>query len=277
MVGVAEDFFKVEGAIATNPVDSGVVTAAFPATPETIDIAAISGIAVPVTGAAPVREIAETAQYRGTVTWNPDVSDMFVSNTHYTATITLSPKDGYTLSGIPSNYFIVAGATSATNNANSGLVEAMFPVTSANVAVVSDYTNTGVGVLKAVQGGTFHNGTVNMTVSSFRMSRHEVTRAQFLAVMGTDPSDLEVTGGTSDPVQNVRWYYAIAFCNKLSLAEGLTPVYSVSGITDWAGLPYSAIPNSSNEKPGCGDRGLERQWVSVADGGGMDVRCAGRE
>ena len=50
-----------------------------------------------------------------------------------------------------------------------------------------------------------------------------------LAIMGTDPSNATYSSGTSDPVQMANWYQAIAFCNKLSIAEGLTPVYSVSG------------------------------------------------
>lgn len=113
-------------------------------------------------------------------------------------------------------------------------------------ATLTDYTGTGVGTLKAVQGGTFNNGTADMTVSSFRMSQYEITRTQFSAIMGSDPSDTACSTGTSDPVQQANWYHAIAFCNKLSLLENLSPVYSVSGITDWAALAYASIPTSSN-------------------------------
>jgi formylglycine-generating enzyme required for sulfatase activity len=112
-----------------------------------------------------------------------------------------------------------------------------------------DYTGTGVGTLKYVPAGTFFNGTANMTVSEFRMSQYEVTRAQFLAVMGTDPSDTFYSSGTSDPVQNVNWYHAIAFCNKLSLAEGLARVYDVTGLADdaaWRNLAYASIPTVTN-------------------------------
>jgi formylglycine-generating enzyme required for sulfatase activity len=46
-------------------------------------------------------------------------------------------------------------------------------------------------------------------------------------------------------VERVSWYDAIAFCNKLSLANGKEPVYSVSGV-DWATLAYDEIPTSSD-------------------------------
>jgi formylglycine-generating enzyme required for sulfatase activity len=81
------------------------------------------------------------------------------------------------------------------------------------------------------------------------MSRFEITRAQFSARMGTDPSAASYSGGTSDPVQTVNWYHAIAFCNKLSLAESLTPAYSVSvggAPVNWSTLSYGSIPTAGN-------------------------------
>ena len=44
----------------------------------------------------------------------------------YTATVTITPKTGYTLTGVSENFFTVASAT-ATNAADSGLVTATFP------------------------------------------------------------------------------------------------------------------------------------------------------
>jgi sulfatase modifying factor 1 len=111
----------------------------------------------------------------------------------------------------------------------------------------SDYTSVNIGILKYVPAGTFsRDGAAgnNSTVSAFHMSRYEITRAQFAALLGTDPSNSAYSSGTSDPVQTTNWYHAIAFCNKLSLAEGFTPVYSVSGV-NFATLTYAAIPTSS--------------------------------
>ena len=112
----------------------------------------------------------------------------------------------------------------------------------------SGYTSANIGTLKYVPGGTFQRDATpanTSTVTAFRMSQHEITRAQFAALLITDPSDTLYSSGTTDPVQMTNWYHAIAFCNKLSLAEGLTAVYSVTGV-DFVALTYAAIPTTNN-------------------------------
>ncbi|MCL1969614.1 MAG: fibrobacter succinogenes major paralogous domain-containing protein, partial [Bacteroidetes bacterium] len=53
-------------------------------------------------------------------------------STVYTATITITPKTGYTLTGVSEDFFTVAGTSAhATNDANSGVVTAVFPQTEA--------------------------------------------------------------------------------------------------------------------------------------------------
>jgi formylglycine-generating enzyme required for sulfatase activity len=83
------------------------------------------------------------------------------------------------------------------------------------------------------------------TVSGFLISQDDITRSQFWRVMGTDPSDRRYSSGSDDPVQMVNWYQAIAFCNKLSLREGLVPVYSVFGVR-FSRLRFSDIPTSND-------------------------------
>lgn len=89
-----------------------------------------------------------------------------------------------------------------------------------------------------VQGGTFTMGdtwgdgysdekpTHQVTLSSFYISKYEITQAQYLAVMGTNPSSFS---GDNKPVERVSWYDAVTFCNKLSQQEGLTPAYTING------------------------------------------------
>jgi formylglycine-generating enzyme required for sulfatase activity len=112
-----------------------------------------------------------------------------------------------------------------------------------------DYSSPTIGTLKYVPAGTFQRDSDpgnTSTVSAFRMSEYEIDRVQFYAIMGKDPSDMTKSSGIYDPVQMANWYHAIAFCNKLSIAEGLTPVYSVSVVADWEALAYTNIPVSSN-------------------------------
>ena len=94
-----------------------------------------------------------------------------------------------------------------------------------------------------------------ITFPTLIVSDHEVTRGEFKEVMGTDPSTApaydangtELTGDAvlNNPVNYVNWYAAIAYCNKLSIKEGLTPCYTVKDV-DFATLKYSDIPTYSN-------------------------------
>jgi formylglycine-generating enzyme required for sulfatase activity len=131
------------------------------------------------------------------------------------------------------------------------------------------------------------------TISNgYWMGETEVTQELFEAVMGANPSNFTtgVAAGETQakrPVEQVNWYAAIAFCNKLSLKDGKTPVYSVSGITDWAALAYSSIPTSSNAtwnaaaiNAGADGYRLptEMEWMWAAMGataGGETVQSAG--
>ncbi len=97
------------------------------------------------------------------------------------------------------------------------------------------YISPDIGTLKYVPAGTFQRdyGVSNKSmVSDFHIGEYDITRAQFSNVMGFDPSDEDYSTGTNDPVQMVNWYMALSFCNKLSMLEGLTPVYSIRGSTD---------------------------------------------
>lgn len=94
----------------------------------TVTEPAIGGVTAPVVGETPVTAITEGKQFTGTVTWSPEVST-FAASTVYTAAITLTPKAGYKLDGVAANFFTVAGATSVSNEANSGVVTAVFPAT----------------------------------------------------------------------------------------------------------------------------------------------------
>jgi len=126
--GVPANFFKVAGAVTTNLAGSGAVTAVFPKTAVTISKSAILGVTPPVTGAAPKTLITASTEYTGTISWDPP-NAKFAPGTVYTATITLTPKPGFTLAGVADNFFSVAGATSTTNTFGSGVVTAVFPAT----------------------------------------------------------------------------------------------------------------------------------------------------
>jgi PKD repeat protein len=80
-----------------------------------------------VTGGTPTATIADTIEYTATISWSTNPVT-FTGGTIYTATITIIPKTGYILIGVPTNFFTVTGATS-TNSINIGIVSAVFPAT----------------------------------------------------------------------------------------------------------------------------------------------------
>jgi sulfatase modifying factor 1 len=79
----------------------------------------------------------------------------------------------------------------------------------------------------------------SVTISrDFLMSMYEITQKQYEEVMGTNPSNFK---GENLPVENVTWYEAVEYCNKLSEMEGLDKCYSGSGNTivcDWDANGY---------------------------------------
>lgn len=63
-----------------------------------------------------------------------------------------------------------------------------------------------------------------VTISKgFFMGKTEVTWAEWKAVMGLDKNPGIFTGDNL-PIERVRWYDAVVYCNKRSIQEGLTPV-----------------------------------------------------
>ena len=95
--------------------------------PKTINTA-ITQLTAPVKNEVPQTEI-ETDEYTATVVWSPEVTDKFVYNTVYTATITITPKTNYTVKGIAKNGYTVSGAETVTNEADSVTVKVVYPAT----------------------------------------------------------------------------------------------------------------------------------------------------
>ena len=242
--GVAADFFTVAGATATNAIDSGVVTAVFPATGAAIDtvvtITDIPGVTAPVRNVTPDLLITETDQYTGTIAWTPSDSP-YVAETVYTATITLTPKSGFTLTGVAADSFVVAGATT-TNAINSGVVTAVFPATAADPDVAM--------TIFAIPGVTapVRNVTPDMTVTETAEYTGTVTWAPsdspyaaetvYTATITLTPK----TGFTATGVAANAFTVAGATTTNPVDSSVVTAVFPATGAAPDVAITIAAIP-----------------------------------
>jgi len=67
-----------------------------------------------------------------------------------------------------------------------------------------------------------------VTIDAFKISTTEITQGQYETVMGLNPSGFSGISSFNFPVENVSWYDAVTFCNKLSEMTGLEPCYSLA-------------------------------------------------
>ena len=68
------------------------------------------------------------------------------------------------------------------------------------------------------------------TINAYQIAKHEVTQELYMALMGNNPSFFKNNAANGEvqekrPVEQVSWYNACDFCNKLSEIMGLTPCY----------------------------------------------------
>ena len=108
-------------------------------------------------------------------------------------------------------------------------------------AVITVGTGTLSHELVNIPRGTFEMGALEgdvqavdsekprhqVTISrDFFVGKYPVTQGLYESVMGKNPSNFK---GSTKPVENVSWYDAVSFCNKLSALEGRELVYTIDG------------------------------------------------
>jgi hypothetical protein len=127
-------------------------------------------VGTPVLGEA-AKTAVDATQYEGPIAWDkPLVDGKFAASTEYTATVTLTVKDGYTFEGV-GTFSHDGGAVSQTETSTGIRVTIVFPITlkadgSKNVADALDLTGlvtkpaTGVPAQTDFAGTAQYTGTI---------------------------------------------------------------------------------------------------------------------
>ena len=119
-----------------------------------------------------------------------------------------------------------------------------------------EFTMKGIAAVNAQLGHNDYsiNQPHTVSLSAYLIGETEVTQELWQAVMGNNPSHFNGSPAVGEtqgkrPVENVNWYQAIAFCNKLSIKLNLEPCYTVNvggNPVDFAALSFDQIPDSNN-------------------------------
>jgi len=99
----------------------------------------------------------------------------------------------------------------------------------------------------SIPAGSFNNGTSITALRGFRMAIHEVAQALYHGITGWNPSSFSGNDNAAQcPVEMVTWYDAVEFCNKLSMAEGRSSAYAISGRIPATGYPITSAAVTAN-------------------------------
>jgi formylglycine-generating enzyme required for sulfatase activity len=197
-------------------------------------------------------EYSQTLAATGTasITWN-------VESGALPADLSLAATGSIT--GTPTTAGTSIFTVKATNAAGSGTKQLSITIVNPFVEMV------------LIQGGIFQMGSPTtepdryneetqhqVTLTDFRMGKYPVTQAQYEAVMETNPSSFTTlvspeTSTANRPVERVNWYDAVVFCNKLSVAESLSPAYEMqteANTTVWSTdtATWGTVPTTSNTR-----------------------------
>lgn len=141
--------------------------------------------------------------------------------------------DGNTLSETGSSYLYTATEGDHTLNVTAKHAQGKDD-TAVWYIHVTDPISALLNSMVTIPGGSFQMGGTRysyeqpvhtVTLSGFYLGATEVTQAQYLAVMGTNPSRFQgafYPGCENYPVEQVTWYEARQFCAQLSAMTGRT-------------------------------------------------------
>jgi formylglycine-generating enzyme required for sulfatase activity len=214
---------------------------------------------------------AQPASVTANITAKPvSITGLSASNKQYNGTITAAVTGTAVISGkIAADTVTVNAGTAAFANASVGNGKTVtfsgwslagadagnYSLSAQPASVTANIEFVSMIEMVWIPAGTFIMGSpasepnrytdetqhsVTLT-SGFYMGKYQVTQAQWEAVTGktmeqqqavATTSTTDYGRGSNHPIYYVNWYDVVEFCNRLSVMEGLIPVYSLNGKTN---------------------------------------------
>lgn len=187
---------------------------------------------VPGTYADPLSVSISSATTGATIVYTTDGSDPVANSTVYASPIQIAVSTTFKAKALKQ------GLT------DSAIASATYTIIDAPDQMV--YVPGGTFIMGNTLGGGVANElpTHSVTLNPFYIGQYEVTQAEYEAIMASNPAH-DHGLGDDHPVYYVTWYNALKYCNLRSLAEGLTPCYTISGYTD--PNDWGEVPNYNND------------------------------
>lgn len=132
--------------------------------------------------------------------------------------------------------------------------------------------------MQLVPGGSFHNGSSNVTLSPYYIGKREVTELEWVMVMVDMPEIDQELPMTTHDVEGVtytmNWGKAVIYCNLRSILEGFTPCYNYNNLgVNPASWPDGWDDSVNHELLACDWNAngyrlpTEMEWMYAARGG----------
>jgi hypothetical protein len=213
-------------------------------------------VTAPTKNGTPSTTAIETDQYNGTVSWKDTtgaaVSSKFLGGTAYTATVTLTPKYGYTFSGVSANSFTYSNAAVTHSAGSNGdlIVSIAFPATASrelvsitiatqplkkSYTVGETFDKTGMAITATYDDDTTDSNFTDYTIDktgSLKSSDSSVTVTANSNTSIFSQQLIEVSKLDRPPAPTVTFSFDGENANKL-MGANTSMEYSLDGESNW--------------------------------------------